>query len=59
MGLSATGRGTGDSTRGTIAVALAGLPVEEIAFFVVVPLASVLTFEAVKVARRKSVPDAP
>jgi lycopene cyclase domain-containing protein len=30
---------------------VAGLPLEEIAFFVVVPLASVLTYEAVRVAR--------
>lgn len=30
---------------------LAGLPVEEIAFFVVIPLVTVLTFEAVRVAR--------
>ncbi len=28
-----------------------GLPLEEIGFFVVIPLVSVLTFEAVKVAR--------
>ena len=32
---------------------IAGLPVEEIGFFVVIPLVSVLTFEAVKVARRR------
>ena len=31
---------------------VAGLPLEEMAFFVVVPLASVLTFEAVRVVRR-------
>lgn len=31
---------------------LAGLPVEEIAFFVVIPLVSVLTYEAVGAARR-------
>ena len=31
----------------------AGLPLEEIAFFVVIPIVSVLTFEAVKVARRR------
>lgn len=30
----------------------AGLPLEEIAFFVVIPLVSVLTYEAVKVVRR-------
>ena len=32
---------------------LAGLPLEEIAFFVVIPLVSVLTYEAVRVARRR------
>jgi lycopene cyclase domain-containing protein len=31
---------------------LAGLPLEEIAFFVVIPLVSVLTYEAVRVVRR-------
>ena len=31
---------------------VAGLPLEEIAFFVVIPLASVLTYEAVGVVRR-------
>lgn len=31
---------------------VAGLPLEEIAFFVVIPVVAVLTFEAVKVARR-------
>jgi lycopene cyclase domain-containing protein len=31
---------------------LAGLPLEEIAFFVVIPLVAVLTFEAVRAARR-------
>lgn len=37
---------------------LAGLPLEEIAFFVVIPLVAVLTFEAVKVARRRWSPTA-
>lgn len=32
---------------------VAGLPVEEIAFFVVIPLVSVLTYEAVRVVRRR------
>jgi hypothetical protein len=32
---------------------VAGLPFEEIAFFVVIPLVSVLTYEAVKVVRRR------
>jgi lycopene cyclase domain-containing protein len=31
---------------------VAGLPLEEIAFFVVIPLVSVLTYEAVRVSRR-------
>ena len=33
---------------------VAGLPLEEVAFFVVIPLVSVLTYEAVKVARRRT-----
>ena len=32
---------------------VAGLPLEEIAFFVVIPLATVLTYEAVRVVRRE------
>jgi lycopene cyclase domain-containing protein len=32
---------------------VAGLPLEEIAFFVVIPLVTVLTFEAVRVAQRR------
>jgi lycopene cyclase domain-containing protein len=32
----------------TLPVRVAGLPLEEVAFFVVVPLASVLTYEAVR-----------
>jgi lycopene cyclase domain-containing protein len=32
---------------------VAGLPLEEIAFFVVVPLASVLTYESVRVVRHR------
>ena len=35
----------------TLAVRLWGLPLEEYAFFVVIPLAGILTFEAVGVAR--------
>ena len=31
-----------------------GLPLEEIAFFVVIPLATVLTYEAVRTVRRRS-----
>ena len=37
----------------TLPPRVAGLPLEEVAFFVVIPLVSVLTFEAVKVARRR------
>jgi lycopene cyclase domain-containing protein len=33
---------------------VAGLPLEEVAFFVVIPLASVLTYESVQVARGRS-----
>ncbi len=32
---------------------LAGLPLEEVGFFVVIPLATVLTYEAVRVVRRQ------
>ena len=32
---------------------VAGLPLEEIAFFVVIPLVSVLTYESVRVARSR------
>ncbi len=32
---------------------IAGLPLEEIAFFVVIPLVAVLTYEAVRVARAR------
>jgi lycopene cyclase domain-containing protein len=32
---------------------VAGLPLEEIAFFVVIPLVSVLTYEAVRAVRRR------
>ena len=34
---------------------VAGIPLEEVAFFVVIPLAAVLTYEAVRVARRREV----
>ena len=37
----------------TFAVRLWGLPLEEYAFFVVIPLAGILTFEAVVVASRR------
>jgi lycopene cyclase domain-containing protein len=38
---------------------VAGLPLEEIAFFVVIPLATVLTYEAVRAARRLDHPRRP
>src|SRR4051812_39653666 len=37
----------------TLAWRLGGLPLEEIAFFVVIPLAGVLTFEAVRAVGRR------
>jgi len=37
----------------TLPPRVAGLPLEEIGFFVVIPIVSVLTFEAVAVARRR------
>ncbi|WP_374457846.1 lycopene cyclase domain-containing protein [Nocardioides sp.] len=37
----------------TLPPRIAGLPLEEIGFFVVIPVVSVLTFEAVRVARRR------
>ena len=36
---------------------VAALPLEEILFFVVIPLVSVLTFEAVRVVRRRAGPE--
>lgn len=36
----------------TLGVSVAGLPLEEIAFFVVIPLAIVLSYEAVRAVRR-------
>ncbi len=33
---------------------IAGLPLEEVAFFVVIPLVAVLTYEAVRVARARA-----
>ena len=37
----------------TLPPRVAGIPLEEVAFFVVIPVVSVLTFEAVKVVRRR------
>lgn len=38
---------------------VAGLPLEEIGFFVVIPLATVLTYEAVRVVRRRERANGP
>ena len=44
----------------TLSVRVAGLPLEEVAFFVVIPLVSVLTWEAVQVVlRRRSMRPVP
>ena len=37
----------------TLPPRVAGIPLEEVAFFVVIPVVSVLTLEAVKVVRRR------
>ena len=51
--------GTGASTRAqTLPWRVGGVPLEEVAFFVVIPLVVVLTFEAVKVARGGTRPPA-
>src|SRR4051794_37091241 len=38
---------------------VAGLPLEELAFFLVIPLVSVLTYEAVRVVRRRTSAERP
>ena len=38
---------------------VAGLPLEELGFFVVIPLATVLTYEAVQVAHRRAAARSP
>jgi len=48
-----------DFSRMTGIVLPGGLPLDEVLFFVVVPLASVLTLEAVRSARRWEVGDEP
>jgi lycopene cyclase domain-containing protein len=40
----------------TLPPRVAGVPLEEVAFFVVIPLVTVLTFEAVTVVRRRGRP---
>ena len=39
----------------TLSFRVAGLPLEEVLFFVVIPLVTILTYEAVKVVRKKAV----
>ena len=39
--------------RQTLSVRIAGLPLEELGFLVVIPVVSVLTYEAVRVVRRR------
>lgn len=43
----------------TLGIEIAGLPLEEVLFFVVVPLASVMTLEAVRSVRGWTVGDEP
>jgi lycopene cyclase domain-containing protein len=52
------GHWTFDPTR-TTGLVLGSLPLEEVLFFVVVPLASVLTLEAVRAVKRWEVGDEP
>lgn len=40
----------------TLPPRIGGLPLEEVAFFVVIPLASVITYEAVRTLRRRRSP---
>jgi lycopene cyclase domain-containing protein len=55
----AAGHWTFDATRLLGVVLPGGLPLEEVLFFVVVPLAAVLTLEAVRSVRRWQVGDEP
>lgn len=52
LGATEAGHWTFDAEQ-TLPWRLANLPLEEVAFFVVIPLVAVLTFEAVGVARRR------
>ena len=54
----AAGHWTFDSER-TTGITLARVPIEEILFFVVVPIASLLTLEAVRSVKRWEVGDEP
>lgn len=53
LGATRAGHWTFDADQ-TLPWRVAGLPLEEVAFFVVIPLVAVLTFEAVGVARRRA-----
>ena len=52
LGATAAGQWRFDPAQ-TFSWRLGGLPLEEYAFFVVIPLAAILTFEAVKAARAR------
>ena len=47
------------STTKTVGVSVLGLPLEEVLFFLVVPTAAILTFEAVRAVRGWTVGDEP
>ena len=47
------------SSTKTVGVSLLGLPLEEVLFFLVVPTAAILTFEAVRAVRGWTVGDEP
>ena len=53
------GHWTFDAARTTGVVVVAGIPLEELVFFLVVPFAAVLTLEAVRSVRGWSVGDEP
>jgi lycopene cyclase domain-containing protein len=55
----ATGHWDFDPERTTGVIVVAGIPLEEVLFFLVVPFASVLTLEAVRSVRGWSVGDEP
>ena len=55
----ASGHWTFDPDRTTGVVFLGGLPLDEVLFFVVVPIASILTLEAVRSVKRWEVGDEP
>jgi lycopene cyclase domain-containing protein len=55
----ASGHWTFGADQVTGILLVGGLPVEEVLFFVVVPVASILTLEAVRAVRRWEVGDEP